>query len=364
MMQRFYSLVTTVLMIAVGGVVGYVPMAAAAEWEQVLAAAKKEGTVAVVGPAGNDRRDLLTLSFEKKYGITVEYWSDRGSGIGAKITAERNSGKFLWDIFIGGTSTALSVMLPDGMLDPIEPALIFPELKDPKKWRGGGIEYLDPGKRVLVMMLSTRGTLFVNPKVLKPDSITSYKDLLNPKFKQKIVMDDPTMAGPGQGTFTFFFLHPALGPNFIRALGKQEPTVLRNWSQEVEAIAREKFLVLIGGTDVIAEERMKAGVPIAILDPRKIKEGSYVGSSSGAVTMFNRAPHPNAAKVYINWLLSKECQTDYALLTGNISARLDVPTDHSPWRVPIPKSIKAYTQAAQDVKNEMLAVYKEAFGLK
>ncbi len=78
--------------------------------------------------------------------------------------------------------------------------------------------------------------------------------------------------------------------------------------------------------------------------------------------MFNRAPHPNAAKVYINWLLSKEGQTDYARLNGNISARLDVPTDHAPWRVPMPNAIKSYDRAAEDVKDDMVAVFKEAFG--
>ncbi len=361
MTHRIYSLITVVTIVVMAAA-GYAPTATADEWDKVLAAAKKEGTVAVVGPTGTDRHDTLTRSFEKKYGIKVEYLGDRGSGIGPKIAAERNAGKFLWDVFVGGTTTALGVLIPGGMIDPIEPALMLPEVKDPKQWRGGGIEYVDAEKRVLVMLVSQRGTLYVNPKVVKPESITSYKDLLNPKYKRKIVIDDPTKAGPGQATFTFFYLHPALGPNFIRELAKQEPTVLRDYLQELDSIAREKFLVLVGVTDIIAQERMEAGLPIAILDPRKIKEGSDVGSISGALTMFNHAPHPNAAKVYINWLLSKEGQTDYARLNGNISTRLDVPTDHAPWRVPIPKSIKTYTQAAQDVKNEMLAVFKESFG--
>ena len=123
MTQRFYSLTTIVLLVAVLIAVSYVPMAAADEWDKVLAAAKKEGTVSVIGPVGSDRHDTLTQSFEKKYGIKVDYLGDRGSGIGPKLTAERNAGKFLWDVFIGGTTTALSVTLPAGMLDPIEPAL-------------------------------------------------------------------------------------------------------------------------------------------------------------------------------------------------------------------------------------------------
>ncbi len=358
MMRRIYSSVIIAVIIAVG----YVSMAAADEWDKVLAAAKKEGTVAVIGPTGSSRQDTLTLPFEKKYGIKVEYWVARGAEVGPKIMAERKAGKFLWDVSIGGVSPALNVQLAGGMLDPIEPALILPEVKDPKQWRGGRIEYADAEKRILVMMVTQRGTLYVNPKIVKPESITSYKDLLNQKFKQKIVLDDPTTAGPGQATFTFFYLHPALGPKFIRELAKQEPTVLRDYLQELDGIAREKFLVAIGVTDIIAEERIKAGMSIAILDPRKIKEGTDIGSVAGALTMFNRAPHPNATKVYINWLLSKEGQTDYARLNGNISARLDVPTDHAPWRVPMPNAIKSYDRAAEDVKDDMVAVFKEAFG--
>ncbi len=360
MKQKLYLLIVIVVMMAVVSI----PTANADEWDKVLAAAKKEGTVSVCGPVGSDRGDALREPFEKKYGIKVEYWGDRGSGVGPKITAERGAGKFLWDIFVGGTTTGTETLLPGGMLDPIEPVLLLPEVKDPKQWRGGGIEYFDAGKRFVIMTPSQRGTLYVNPKVIKPDSITSYKDLLAPKFKQKLVLDDPTKSGPGQATFTFFYLHPALGPNFIRELAKQEPTVLRDYTQEIDGIAREKFLVLIGLSDIVAEERIESGVPIAIIEPRKLKEGSDVSPGSGGLGLFNRAPHPNAAKVYINWLLSKEGQTGFAQVNGYISTRLDVSTAHSPWRVPIPNAIKGYTREVRGVRADVIALFKEAFGRK
>jgi hypothetical protein len=85
--------------------------------------------------------------------------------------------------------------------------------------------------------------------------------------------------------------------------------------------------------------------------------------TSPASGIFNRAPHPNAAKVYINWLLSKEGQTINARATGYISNRLDVPTDHAaPWRVPQPGSIKTYTQEAIDKKHELSPILIEVFG--
>lgn len=333
-----------------------------AEWEQVLEAAKREGKVAVIGPVGPDRRDVLTIPFQKKYGISVEYFADRGSGIGPRVSAERGAARYLWDIVITGTTTGLTALIPRGILDPMEPALILPEVKDPKLWRGGAIEFSDPGRRMLVMTPSQRGTLFVNPTVVKPTEIKSYKDLLDPKFKGKLVADDPRFAGPGQATFTFFYLHPELGPNFIRALARQEITIFRDYLQEIDSVAKGRHLVLIGVSDIAAQERKEKGIPIAIIDPRQLKEGSDVSPGSGGVGLFNRAVHPNAARVYLNWLLSKEGQTGFAVVNGYISARLDVSTDHSPWRVPIPGAIKTYTPEAMEAKEPLTNLLKEILG--
>jgi len=80
------------------------------------------------------------------------------------------------------------------------------------------------------------------------------------------------------------------------------------------------------------------------------------------VAVFNRAPHPNAAKVYLNWLLSKEAQTTYARATSYISSRLDVPTDHTfDWRVPVPGAIKTYDPKAMETKERLLAFLEEVF---
>ena len=332
-----------------------------AEWDQVLAAAKNEGKVSVIGPVGPDRRDILTEPFQKKYGIQVEYHADRGSGIGPRVAAERRANKFLWDIVITGTTTALTALIPMGALDPMDDALILPEVKNPKAWRGGAIEFSDPGHRMIVMTPSQLGTLFVNPNTIKPGAIKSYKDLLNPKYKGKIVADDGRFAGPGQATFTFFYLHPDLGPNFIRALAKQEIAVFRDYLQEIDSVAKGRHLVLIGVSDIAAEERKKKGVPIDIINPRTLKEKSDVSPGSGGVALFNQAPHINAAKVYLNWLLSKEGQTGFARVNGYISARLDVPTDHSPWRVPIPGAIKTYTPQAMEAKQPLTSLLHEVW---
>ncbi len=369
MVRRFYPLIAIVVMAAIAATLNFSALAvataapSAAEWESALAAAKKEGTVTVITDVTSDLRDALTTEFQKKYGISVELFGVSGRELVPRVANERKAGKFLWDIYVHGSSTALVSMIPMKAFDPLEPVLMLPDVKNPKTWRGGAIEYLDPGKTVIVMTPRQRGTLFYNTNLVNPKDFKSYKDLLNPKWKGKILVDDPRKSGPGQATFMFFYLHPELGPDFIRALGKQQVTFFQDYAQETEAIGQGKYPLLVGTADFIPVARAREGVPIGIIDIRKLKEGADLSPGNGNLALFNRAPHPNAAKIYINWLLSKEGQTIFARNTGYVSSRLDVPTDHTePWRVPQPGAIKTYTIEAMKVRADMQPLLKEAFG--
>jgi iron(III) transport system substrate-binding protein len=333
------------------------------EWENTLAAAKKENVVTVITDVTAAIRDALTMSFQSKYGLQVDLFGALGREIPPRVLAERKAGRYLWDVFVHGTTTGLESMIPAGAFDPLEPALIFPDIKDPKTWRGGGLEFLDPNKTLMVMTPFQRGTIFYNPKLVNAKEFKSYKDLLDPKWKGKLIMDDPRRAGPGQATLTFFYLHPELGVDFIRALGKQQITILKDYAQEVDAIGQGRYPVLIGTADFVAIARAKQGVPIAIVDPRQLKEGTDVSPANGALALFNKAPHPNAAKIYINWLLSKDGQAVFARASGYVSARADVPTDHTePWRIPQQGAIKTYTKAAMQVKDKLMPLLEEVFG--
>src|SRR5688572_15806631 len=78
------------------------------EWDRVLVAAKKEGSIAILGTTGTDIRDALTLPFSKQYGIQVEFTGTTGAQQAARVLTERRAGQFLWDIFVSGTTTGLT----------------------------------------------------------------------------------------------------------------------------------------------------------------------------------------------------------------------------------------------------------------
>jgi iron(III) transport system substrate-binding protein len=333
------------------------------DWERVLQGAKKESRVSVIGFLAKEVRDVLTQPFEKKFGIPVEYLSASGPEVPPKLSAERKAGQFLWDVYIGGTTTSLTAMDPVGVLQPLEPSLVLPEVKESKNWHGGGPEFVDENRQILIMVRRQRGTFFANPSLVNSKSFSSYKDLLDARWKKKIVVHDPRIAGPGQATFTFFYLHPELGLQFIRALAQQEPMVLRDFRQEADAVGQGRYPILIGGNEATIEELIKQGVQLAIVEPRQLKEGSDISPGFGALSLLNRHPHPNAAKLYINWLLSKEGQVEFSRATGYVSGRLDVPSDHvAPWRVPIAGSVKTYTREAMTAREPLSALLREVFG--
>lgn len=362
-LSLFHLIVFGVLLLVAVSGVAIAGQAWQEEWDRVLRLAKSEGKLAMIGPLGTDRRDALTEAFQSKYGITVEYHADAGAGILPRLSAERKAGLYLWDVLVSGTSTVLEALIPNKIVEPLEPTMILPEVKESKYWRGGGLEFLDPGRQLLVMTLLQRGTLYVNSNLVNPKEFSSYKDLLDPKWKGKIVGDDPRKSGTGQATFLFFYRHPELGADFVRALSRQSLTLLKNYAQEVDMLGQGRFPVGIGLSDSMTEERTKRGVPIVIVDPRQIKEGTAISPVSGGLSLVNRAPHPNAAKIYINWLLSKEAQTIFARATGYISNRVDVPTDHAPpWKIPQADSIKIYDLAAQEALHKLTPLLHEVFG--
>ncbi len=93
----------------------------------------------------------------------------------------------------------------------------------------------------------------------------------------------------------------------------------------------------------IYEALKKQGLPCEIQTADKMKEGSYVISGSASMGLVNRSPHPNAAKVYINWLLSRETQTQWTRASGNWSRRVDLSQDHlNPRIIPRVQNIAKY----------------------
>jgi iron(III) transport system substrate-binding protein len=300
-------------------------------WEQIVAAAKKEGTVTVIGPQGNETRDALTLAFQKKYPeIRVELQGMAGNQIGPKLLNELAASKFTTDVIVTGTTTALETLVPGKAVVPIKPVLIGPNTRDLSEWRGGKLTFSDdPQNYNLIFSSYVKAPFIYNANLVSANVFKSWKDLLDPKWHGKITLKDPLSAGGGLGNSTLWYTHEGLGKDFMRRLLTQKDIVMpRDDRQMLDFAARGKYPIAIGPSDVLTNEFIARGLPLKHLHPETLKEGTYVTAGNGSLVIVRNAPHPNALRVYVDHLLSPEGQLEWSKATRFASLRRDVPKDH------------------------------------
>ena len=276
------------------------------EWDRTLEAAKKEGQVAVYISG----YEAVLPHFEKEFPqIKVVAVTGRGNQLGQRLLTERRADKHLADIVSSGANPNYQQFYPAKALDPIKPALILPEVVDQTKWYLKKHQYSDPeGQYVLNYVGSaTYGAINYNTKLVDVKEFKSYWDLLNPKWKGKIEVRDIREAGPGAGNTRFFYYHADLGPTFIRKLfGEMDATLFRDFRQGPDWLATGKYAIcFFCDVDVLKQQ----GLPVDTFGPRVFKEGGGLVQQFGTLALINRAPHPNAAKVFINWLLSRRAKS-------------------------------------------------------
>src|SRR5262245_8709542 len=127
---------------------GEVKAARQTEWDKTIEAAKKEGKVGAGVPTSAVLSTMITASFKWRFpDIELVLTTSRAPTNASKISAEHAAGMRYFDLLISGTFTPFN-LLNAGILDPIEPSLILPEVRDPKRWFGGHI-WLDGSKRFL-----------------------------------------------------------------------------------------------------------------------------------------------------------------------------------------------------------------------
>lgn len=323
--------------------------AGSAEWDQLLDAARKEGKVTVSLPASAELKRQIEEQFKKRYGIEVEVFTARGSAGVRRMADEFKAGVRHFDLHIGGASSIISGMLDEGILDPIEPWMVLPEVKDPKQWWGGHL-WVDSAKKFIYLFQAhLPEVIWYNTDLLKPDEIRSFDDFLQPKWKGKIGYLDPRT--PGAGDSCWSFMWRVKGEEYLKRLVAQDLYLGRDQRVLAESLAKGRAAVVIGLSYYSYLPFIKAGLPIKPL-PR-LKEGNYGTGGSGNLAILKAPAHPNSAKVFVNWLLGREGQEIVSRALGQATRRLDVDT----------RFLKEIgTSAAKDVMtvNEFLQVENQS----
>jgi len=309
------------------------------EMEAALAAAKEEGEVHVwVGGGGNAARNFLELEFEKAYPDidVILLQGARSSEVQSRYLTEWEAGVASVDLFNGGISGGNGRLKPAGALQPIKPFLVTPEVTDPDNWLGGDMWVDEEEEFIWIGDGSTNAALAIADSV-DAASITSWRSLLEPRFKGKIIMTDPRGSGGGGGMTAFWMWAPAygdpnpvLGPDFIsRLFSTQEVVFSSDRGYSLDQINSGKMLLHVAPDSRTYQQLQEIGAAPELIPTLPVYDGgptlARMGGSPGILFVPNiDLPHPNAAKVYINWFYSKAGGQALADIRGAPSRRADV----------------------------------------
>lgn len=335
------------------------------QYAQLVAAAKAEGEVVVSGPRGlPEFQKVIADGFTAKYGIKVVYSGLGGSKVLKKMLATQPGKPYPYDVLVGGYDTLFANLDPENALTELDSQIVLKEDTDLSKWAGGQIPWDNSGHTSLGFLNQSGQYFYVDTSKAKLSDIKSYRDLLKPQWRNQILLaDDPRTDGTVNAVIALFLQSKGLGQNFVRQfLTTQKPTIGESEEEVDKDIKSPSFLMCVcnnsQGTELIKEHPN-----FAKLDPHKVAEGTTTTSSFANVAVPARVQHPNAAKLYLNWLLSEQTGLAAAKATGLPSARVDVPRDFlAAQSIPDPSWPNGANESALTAKDQAQLLALEILG--
>ena len=286
-------------------------------WAQIEAAANKEGSVTVyaLSTIPPDQMDRFRAAFNKTYPqIKVDMTAGLlPSDVVAKVTTEQDAKAYTGDVAqLGGTTGRSLDRL--GEVSPFMPPAVT---EGGVKWRVDPIQDADHKGSLLAGTLSYV-PIWVNSNLVKPDEEPhNHMDVTDPKWKGKVIWQQPWAAGFGWNEY--YLAKKMYGQEWLTKMKALDPVVGANSNDEISQLARGEYaigLALPGGD--LATRLIKAGQPLKAIWP-----DDFVYGSANGFSVLAHAPHPNAAKVFVNWWLTQDGQRFYADL-GQFPNRTDV----------------------------------------
>lgn len=333
-------------------------------WDKLLKDARAEGTINLwVGGSGREGiRANMAKVFNDKFGVETQWETGSGSDVVVKLKAQRNAGLYNADILMLGLNTYYTSDLKP-ITDPMEPLLILPEVKDPSKFFAGKLPWGDPDTHVLAFGMGPTSIPVINTNLVKKGDISSIRDFVNPKWKEKIVYSDSRTGGPGvywyRMVLKYAFPTEEEGRAYFRELAKNALVPTRDYRLMTEGIAREKYAIGLGMTMDSPLTFIENGAPIELLDT---PEPRRVSNNWAVINTFKNRPHPAATQLFINWVLSKEGLTEISRIAMMGTTRVDIPAPPGLHPLLMPRKGDYVSDAAESQETEKyMKMYTEDF---
>jgi iron(III) transport system substrate-binding protein len=193
-------------------------------------------------------------------------------------------------------------------------------------WLGGFQRaFLDSEKQyIFSFQAESTPSVYVNRDLVPESELNSVKALLDPRWKGKIAIHDRRIDGAGNGRIAVWI--GLLGEDFARSILSQEVAVTQDGRQLAEWLVRGRHPIAIGLAPTQLLEFTRQGVGLSVRPiTEKSPEAWQLNSGFGVVRLISNPPHPSAAKVFLNWLLSRDGQEAWVTKAQRASRRTDVP---------------------------------------
>ena len=266
------------------------------EWEQVVAAAKKEGVVRLYsGMSGTTALQAFVNAFREKYGIRVEALEVRASELRERVRTEAVARRVLSDTMWTSAVQTRQFAAEDRTIQPFGPV---PNLKNVSQelrehWQNPDIH---------VPIFTVRYGILINSAAAK-DAPKTYADLLDPKWKGKILADDFRAAGGGSTFFTVTYNN--FGPDYLKRLEQNAVVFTRDQRGAERRVARGEYIIYLPFS--LNNYPQLTGLPVQAL---LLEEGMTYTPFSGS--LIRNAPNPNAGRLFIDFMISDEGQAIFA----------------------------------------------------
>jgi len=258
----------------------------------LIAAAKKEGKVVWYTSVDTKLAQQIGKLFESKYGVPCAVERTGAERLLQRIGQEYSANVHAVDVVNSSDASHLVIWKNKGWLEayvPEDVAKYYPaEHKD--------ADGMYASFRIFLCVIAYNTNL-----VKKEEAPKSFKDLLDPKWKGKIVKSHPGYSGATM-TATFETARD-IGWGYFEALAKQNIMQVQSATDPPKKLALGERAIQADGVEYLIFSEKESGQPV---EPVYATEGTplIVGPNG----MFKAAPHPNAARLFQNYCFTPECQ--------------------------------------------------------
>jgi ABC-type glycerol-3-phosphate transport system substrate-binding protein len=306
--------------------------AAAQSWQQTVEAANKEGELIVQSQPNQAARDFILREFPKAYpAIKVSLSVVPDAQFQVRVRTERQAEKYLWDVAVAGFTGGYTLS-KEGIVDPFLPELVDPDVNRSELWGGWDEAFMDKEKKYVFAMSAFIASPWYDALKVAPEKVErlGLKILNEPELEGKTVWHDPTVQG--SGTSYAVLVRLKLGDDGLKkAMIDQKPLMVPQQNQVVEAMARGTHWIGIGPpVRSLIAPFTQAGIRTDIRGFGPSPDANLMAGGGSGIYVFNKRPHPNATRVFVNWLLSRDVQHAMAKALDQASRRQDVPTTTEP----------------------------------